>query len=151
MPLDPSFVGRSYPPTSVFEVGREKVREFADAIGDLSPAYRDPAAAQALGHPDTIAPPTFLTGMSLAACRAVTDDPALGLDWSRVVHGDQKFRYTRPARVGDHLEVEVLVDGIKSLAGNDVLNLRAEVRTVDGEPVTTVLTMLVARAVEADA
>ena len=146
MPLDASFIGRVYPPTAVFEVGREKIREFADAIGDPDPVYRDAEAARALGHRDALAPPTFLTGMSLEACRKVTDDPALGLDWSRVVHGDQKFRYHRPAYANDKLEVEVIVDGIKSMAGNDMLNLRAEVRTVDAEPVVTVLTLLVARA-----
>ena len=58
MALDPSFVGRSYPPTRPYEVGREKIREFAAAIGDANPAYTDPAAARALGHPDVIAPPT---------------------------------------------------------------------------------------------
>jgi acyl dehydratase len=146
MPLDPSFVGRRYPPTAVFEVGREKIREFADAIGDPNPVYRDADAARAFGHPDAFAPPTFLTGMSLEACHKVTDDPELGLDWSRVVHGDQKFRYVRPAYAGERLAVEVIVDSIKSLAGNDLLTLRAEVSTVDGEPVTTVLTLLVARA-----
>jgi len=146
MPLDPSFVGRSYPPTAVFEVGREKIREFADAIGDPNPVYRDADAARAFGHRDAFAPPTFLTGMSLEACHKVTDDPELGLDWSRVVHGDQKFRYWRPAYAGERLTVEVIVDSIKSLAGNDLLTLRAEVSTVDGEPVTTVLTLLVARA-----
>jgi len=86
--------------------------------------------------------------MSLEACHKVTDDPDLGLDWSRVVHGDQRFRYHRPAYAGDRLEVEVIVDSIKSIAGNDMLNLRAEVRTVDGEPVVTVLTLLVARAAD---
>lgn len=145
MSLDSSFIGRVYPPTSVFEVGREKIREFADAIGDPDPTFRDPEAARALGHRDAMAPPTFLTGMSLEACRKVTDDPELGLDWSRVVHGDQKFRYHQPVYAGDRLEVEVTVDGIKSMAGNDMLNLRAEVTSVDGEPKVTVLTLLVAR------
>ncbi len=49
--IDPSFVGRTYPPTPVYEVGREKIREFAEAIGDGSAVYRDPAAAVALGYP----------------------------------------------------------------------------------------------------
>ncbi len=57
--LDPAFVGRTYPRPPVYEVGREKIREFADAIRDDNPVYRDPAAAQALGYRDVIAPPTF--------------------------------------------------------------------------------------------
>ena len=52
-------MGRTYPPTAVYEVGREKIREFADAIGDPNPVYRDPAVAQDLGHRDVLAPPTF--------------------------------------------------------------------------------------------
>ena len=59
MALDQSFVGRTYPPTPAYEVGREKIREFADAIGDPNPVYRDPAVAQDLGHRDVLAPPTF--------------------------------------------------------------------------------------------
>jgi acyl dehydratase len=52
VPVDPSFAGRVYPPTEPYQVSREKIREFADAINDPNPAYRDRAAAQALGHPD---------------------------------------------------------------------------------------------------
>ena len=56
MPLDQSFVGRVYPPTAPYQVGREKIREFAHAIGDPNPAYRDPAAARALGYADVDRP-----------------------------------------------------------------------------------------------
>ena len=59
MPVDDSLIGRTYPPSRVYEVSREKIREFADAIGDASPLYRDPEAAKAHGYPDVIAPPTF--------------------------------------------------------------------------------------------
>ena len=93
MALDPRFIGRTYPPATVYEVGREKIREFANAIGDPNPAYRDPDAARALGHPDVIAPPTFAIVMTLAAADQVTHDPELGLDYSRVVHGEQRFVY----------------------------------------------------------
>ena len=91
MALDQSFVGRTYPPTPPYEVGREKIREFAEAIGDANPAYRDPEAARALGHPDVIAPPTFGIVLSMTAGRQVIADPELGLDYSRVVHGEQRF------------------------------------------------------------
>ena len=77
MALDQSFVGRKYPPTEPYEVGREKIREFADAIGDPNPAYRDADAARALGHPDVIAPPTFAIVLSMRAGAQVVADPAL--------------------------------------------------------------------------
>ncbi len=77
MPLDQSFVGRTYPPTSPYEVGREKIREFAEAIGDTNPAYTDPEAARALGHPDVIAPPTFPFALTYRAAAQVVEDPEL--------------------------------------------------------------------------
>jgi acyl dehydratase len=145
VPLDQSFVGRTYPPTPPYEVGREKIREFADAIGDANPAYRDPEAARALGHPDVIAPPTFGIMLSMTAGRQVVADPELGLDYSRVVHGEQRFVITRPIRAGDRLTVTVTVENIRAAAGNDMITTRGDVATVDGEPVFTAYSTLVAR------
>lgn len=146
MPLDTSFIGRTYPPTEPYEVGREKIREFAVAVGDANPAYTDPEAAKALGYPDVIAPPTFPFVITYAAAGQVVEDPELGLDYSRVVHGDQKFTYTRPVRAGDRLAVTISIDAIKSLAGNDVLTVRGEVHDESGEHVVTSFITLVARA-----
>lgn len=148
MALDQSFVGRSYPPTDPYEVGREKIREFADAVGDSNPAYTDPEAARALGHPDVIAPPTFVFAITFKAAGQVIQDPQLGLDYSRVVHGDQKFAYTRPVRAGDRLTVTSTIESIKSLAGNDILDIRGEVHDEAGEHVVTAVTKLVSRAAE---
>ena len=145
MPLDPSFIGRTYPPTPPYEVGREKIREFALALGDSHPAYVDPAAARALGHPDVIAPPTFPIVVTLRAAEQVAFDPELGLDYTRVVHGDQRFVASRPVRAGDRLTVVVTVDNIKSMAGSDILSTRGEVTTVEGEHICTSYSTLVAR------
>jgi acyl dehydratase len=145
VPLDQSFVGRTYPPTPPYEVGREKIREFAEAIGDDNPAYRDPEAARALGHPDVIAPPTFGIVLSMTAGRQVIADPELRLDYSRVVHGEQRFVLSRPIRAGDRLTVTVTVENIRAAAGNDMITTRGDVATVDGEPVFTAYSTLVAR------
>lgn len=145
MPLDQSFIGRTYPPTRPYEVGREKIREFADAIGDDSAQYRDPEAAKAAGHPDVIAPPTFAIVLAMSSQDAIVGDPQLGLDYSRVVHGQQDFTHHRPVRAGDVLVAEVHVDDIKARAGNDFLTVRTEITTVDGERVCTATSMLVAR------
>jgi acyl dehydratase len=145
VPLDQSFVGRSYPPTPPYEVGREKIREFAEAIGDANPAYVDPAVARKLGHPDVIAPPTFGIVLSMTAGRQVIADPELGLDYSRVVHGEQRFVYARPIRAGDRLQVVVTVENIRAAAGNDMITTRGEVTTEDGELVFTAYSTLVAR------
>ncbi|MFI5657486.1 MaoC family dehydratase N-terminal domain-containing protein [Streptomyces sp. NPDC051684] len=148
MALDQSFVGRTYPPTAPYEVGREKIREFAEAVGDANPAYLDRAAAEELGHPDVIAPPTFVFAITFQAAGEVIHDPELGLDYSRVVHGDQKFAYSRPVRAGDRLTVTSTIEGIKSLAGNDIIDVRGEVHDEAGEHVVTAWTKLVSRAAE---
>ena len=145
MPLDQSFVGRTYPLTEPYEVSREKIREFADAIGDPNPAYRDRAAAQALGYPDVIAPPTFAIVMSMRASHQVVRDPALGLDYSKVVHGEQQFLYQRPIRAGDVLRVRTTVESVRAVAGNDLLTTRGEILTADDELVVTALSTIVAR------
>jgi acyl dehydratase len=148
MPLDPSFVGRAYPPTEPYLVGREKIREFAEAIGDPHPAFYDVDTARELGHEDVVAPPTFPVVVTMRASDQVVADPALGLDYSRVVHGDQRFVSERPVRAGDALVARTTVDAIRSVGGNEILSLRAEVATVDGEHVCTAYSTLVARAPE---
>lgn len=145
MPLDPSFIGRSYPPTAPYQVGREKIREFATAIGATDPAYHDPAAAAALGHRDLLAPPTFPIVLTMAASQMIVDDPDLGIDYSRVVHGDQRFRYTRPVVAGDELVCVNTIEEVASRSNLDFLTTRTEVTTVSGEPVVTAWSKLVVR------
>lgn len=145
MPLDASFIGREYLPMPAYEVGREKIREFADAIGDAHPAYRDPEAARALGHRDVIAPPTFAIVIAMPVINQAAFDPELGLDYTKVVHGEQKFAYSRPIYPGDRLVGVLHIDNIRSAAGNDILTVRAEISAEDGEHVFTATGMLVAR------
>jgi acyl dehydratase len=143
-----SLVGRSYPPTRPYEVGREKLREFADAVGDTNPAYRDPEAARALGHPDVIAPPTFAIVLTLNAATAALADPDLGIDYSRVVHGEQRFVHARPIVAGDVLVTTVSIEDVRLAAGNQLVTTRADVRTTDGEHVLTGYSTLVGRREE---
>jgi acyl dehydratase len=148
MSLDQSFVGRSWPPTEPYQVGREKIREFARAIGATDAEYHDPAAARATGYADVVAPPTFPVVITMAASRQIVDDPELGVDYSRVVHGDQKFVYTRPVVAGDTLVCVNSVDEITSRGGHDFLTTRTEVTTETGEPIVTVWSKLVQRGPE---
>ena len=145
MPLDQSFIGRTYPPTAPYEVGREKVREFADAIGATDGIHRDLAEAKARGYADLVAPPTFPVIFTLAAGRQIIDDPALGIDYSRVVHGSQRFKYVRPVHAGDKLTCVCSVEDVVSRGGHDFLTTRTEVSTVHGDPVVTVWSKLVVR------
>lgn len=147
MPLDESFIGRSYPPASTYTVSRAKIAEFADAIGDTSPLSRDPEAARAAGYPDVVAPPTFLTIINLGAIDVIIADPELGLDYGRMVHGDQSFTFSRPVHAGDTLAVTTTVENILTRAGNDFLTIRADIADTDGELVCTGHAQLVVRGI----
>jgi acyl dehydratase len=141
-------VGRSYPPGPPYLVGREKVREFAAAIGERSPLSSDVAAAQAAGHADLVAPPTFGIVFALPACEPAVTDPDVAVDYARVVHADQAFAYVRPIVAGDLLSTSVEITGHKVFAGNVVLTITATVTDADAAPVVTVTTTLVSRAEE---
>jgi acyl dehydratase len=145
MPVDQSFIGRSYPPTAPYEVGREKIREFAEAINDPNPVYRSVEAARALGHRDLVGPPTFAIVVTMEAGRQLTFDPQAGIDYSRVVHGEQRFVHERPIYAGDVLQVVLSVDDIRVAGGNDLISTRAEARTPEGELVVTAYAVIVVR------
>lgn len=151
MPLNRAYVGRSYDAEGRFEVSREHIRRFADAIGDPNPAYRDPAAARAQGHPDVIAPPTFLTtvGLSLRDGNGPLSDSDLGLDYGRVVHGEQRFVHHRSVVPGDVLTARTTVSDIRDAGANELLTLTTEIRTVEGETVCTARNVVVSRGTAA--
>lgn len=148
MALNPEFVGRVYPPGESYVVGREKIREFAAAIGDPNPAFHDVAAARALGYADLVAPPTFPIVLALKAATAAVEDPELGLDYSRVVHGEQRFSYSRPVVAGDELVVTVTIEALRTMAGNDMVTTRGDVATVAGEHVVSATSLLISRGAE---
>lgn len=145
MALDPAFVGRSYPDAAGYIVGRQKVREFAEAVGAGDAVHRDPGAARAAGHPDLLAPPTFAAVVALRSWAVVLDNPDLGLNVDRVVHREQSFTHHRPVHAGDELVATLHVDEIRTLAGTDVLTLRCEIADEAGNPVSTARSTLVAR------
>ncbi|HEY3753175.1 MAG TPA: MaoC family dehydratase N-terminal domain-containing protein [Pseudonocardiaceae bacterium] len=149
MPLDQSFIGRTYPVGQRYEVGVEKIREFADAIGDPNPVYRDVAAAQAAGHPTVIAPPTFTTIINLRIIETIVADPDLGLDWSRVVQGEQSFSYHRPIVAGDSLGVLATIDNVMNRGGHGFMTVRADISDADDQPVAVVAATVVVRGDEA--
>ncbi|GAA0260101.1 MaoC family dehydratase N-terminal domain-containing protein [Actinomadura nitritigenes] len=131
MALNRDFIGRSFPPTEPYEVSRVKIREFADAIGDHNPIYRDREAAKAAGHPDVIAPPTFPIVVSLG--NAGLADPDLNLNYAMVVHGEQRFEYTRPMRAGDVVTCTSTITEIRSIGNNEKMVVETDVKTVEGE------------------
>ncbi|ETK36541.1 FAS1-like dehydratase domain-containing protein [Microbispora sp. ATCC PTA-5024] len=138
MALNVACVGKSYPPSEPYEVGREKIWEFANAIRDPNPVYRDPEAARAHGHPDVIAPPSFPMVISLEAERQVVYDPELGArDQVRFVHREQRFAYRRPIRAGDVLTVTVSIAAIDIIGDNDVITFESRIDAGGDEHVCT--------------
>ncbi len=146
MGLNPGYVGHTYPATAVYVVGREKIREFATAIGATEAIHHDPEAAKASGYLDVVAPATFAIALTAAAVEQMIADPELGLDFSRVVHGEQKFAYARPIQAGDHLVCEATVTDITERAGNGFLTTTTQIKTELGELVVTATQKLVVRA-----
>ncbi|MDL4820878.1 MaoC family dehydratase N-terminal domain-containing protein [Actinomadura opuntiae] len=143
MAINRDFIGRSFPPSEPYEVSRVKIREFADAIGDRNPIYRDREAAKAAGHPDVIAPPTFPIVVSLG--NAALADKDLNLNYAMVVHGEQRFEYTRPMRAGDVVTCTSTVTEIKSIGNNEKMVVETDVKTVEGELICKTYNTIVER------
>jgi acyl dehydratase len=147
MPVDPSATGRVFP-TQAYEVSREKIREFADAIGERNPIHRDTEAAKVLGHGEVIAPPTFAMIPVLRGFDVLMDD--LGIVHARVIHANQRFVHVRPIRAGDQLRTTTTLDTVRSVGGNDLLGIRCEVESSTGERICTATATLLVREVGDD-
>ena len=133
----------------MYLVSREKLREFAEATGASHPAHTDPQAARALGYPDVVAPPTFAVVVAQRAEARYVDDPAAGIDFSRVVHADERFTHHRPIHAGDRLATTLHVDAVTQRAGLSMITTRCEIADADGAPVATVVSTLAVRPEDA--
>ncbi|GAA1585029.1 acyl dehydratase [Mycolicibacterium mucogenicum 261Sha1.1M5] len=147
--VNPDVQGRVYPPTQPYLVGREKVREFARAVFSSSPLHHDPEAARAAGFADVVAPPTFAVTVQEATLAQLLADDEAGVDFSRVVHGDQRFSYTRPIVAGDELTATLTIAAVKQLGGHSMVTASSDVVDAAGEHVVTAISTLVVRGEEA--
>ncbi len=148
MPVNAEFAGRTYPPTAPYSVGRAKIAEFAAAVGSTDPVHTDVGAARAAGHRDVIAPPTFAVLIAQQCDAQLVADPEAGIDFSRVVHGEQRFVHHRPLTAGDEVTATLVVDGIREAGGHAMVTTRSELATVDGEPLCTATSTIVVRGGE---
>lgn len=145
MPLDESYVGRAFvsPP---YHVGREKVREFATAVGEGDPRCHDVTAARAAGYPDLVAPPTFPVVFTMPRIEELLRDPGFGWRFEGTVHGDQKIAFHRPVHAGDELITTVHVESLRTRAGTHMLTLRCTCASAEGEPVCDTEALLLSQA-----
>lgn len=147
MPVNAEFVGRTYPPSPPYPVGAAKIREFAEAVGSSDPVHTDADAARALGYRDVIAPPTFAVLIAMQCDAQLVTDPEAGIDYSRVVHGEQKFVHHRPITAGDDVVGVLHVDAVKAAGGHTMVTTRTEL-TAGGDDVCTAVSTLVIRGGE---
>jgi len=140
--VNPDLVGRDFPPTPPYLVGREKVREFARAVFATDAQHIDPAAAQALGYADVVAPPTFAMVVQDIALQQLLAQPDSGIALERTVHAEQRFRYTRPIVAGDELVAQLKVTGIRPFGKGAMVTSEAEISDVAGTHVVTATSVL---------
>jgi acyl dehydratase len=144
MPLNQSLKGKTYRELT-FEVDRDRVNQFAMAVGEDDPRFTDPEAAKAEGFPEQVAFPTFPTVLQILTSAQVVVDEELGLDYSRVVHGEQAYDWRRPIVVGDRLRVAPRIADIYAKGPNEFLVIEGEIIDAVGEVVCVARTTLLSR------
>jgi acyl dehydratase len=148
MAVNPEIAGREFPSMPPYLVGREKIREFARAVFSENPINHDPDAALAAGYADIVAPPTFPIVVQERTLAQLLAEPDAGIDFTRVVHGDQKFAYSRPIVAGDELTATLTVTSVKSLGGHSMVTSESAIVDAAGKHVVTATSTLVVRGDE---
>ncbi len=142
MSVNPELVGRSFPPTAPYLVGREKVREFSRAVFADDPQHLDPAAARALGYDDVVAPPTFAMVVQDLTLQQLLESPDSGIALERTVHAEQRFHYTRPIVAGDELVAQLRITNLRPFGKGAMITSEAEITDAAGAHVVTATSVL---------
>lgn len=140
--MNSELVGREFPPTPPYLVGREKVREFARAVFADAPLHTDVDAARALGHADVVAPPTFAMVIQDQTLQQLLSEPDSGIVLARTIHAEQRFAYTRPIIAGDELSARLTVTGIRMMSGGAMITSEAAITDSRGANVVTATSVL---------
>ncbi|MEI6845338.1 MAG: MaoC family dehydratase N-terminal domain-containing protein [Actinomycetes bacterium] len=126
--LNPDSVGRTFTGADVVTVTQSEIDAFADVLGESD---------------KSVAPPTFSIRITLAQSQQLLSDPDVGLDWTRLVHGDQKFQIHRPIVAGDQLRCSSTIENYKVAAGNEIVTVRSDLHAGDQLVVSTWSTLVV--------
>jgi acyl dehydratase len=150
VPEDPAahalaMVGHHYRVDDFYEVGREKVREYARAVQDWHPAHHDEDAARGLGYDGLLAPLTFISLVGIIAQSRLFKEIVTGYDPSQILQTDQRLVFHKPIKVGDRLFCDVYLDGFRQMGGSDIITTKNIVTDQNDELVQTTWTTLVAR------
>jgi acyl dehydratase len=148
MAVNADFQGRTYPPSGPYAVDAASLAAFAAAVGTTDPVHTDPEAARAAGYRDVIAPPTFAVSIAQQCDRQFVEDPEAGIDFSRVVHGEQRFVHHRPITAGDEVIGTLTVDSVRAAGGHSMVTTRTELASAAGEALCTATSTIVVRGGE---
>jgi acyl dehydratase len=144
VPLNQELKGKEYQEVS-FTVDRDRVVQFADAIGEENSVFRDPQAVKASGYGEQLAPPTFATVMQILTSGQVVLDQELGLNYALVVHAEQEYEWHRPLQVGDVLSAVPRIADIYAKGPNEFLVIEADIKDAAGATVVLARTTLLSR------
>jgi acyl dehydratase len=133
--IDQKFIGKEYPVTE-YEIGREKMKEYASAINDSNPQYHDREFGKKSRYGDNIAPPLFASVYNLMGCANMFFDPELALNFAMLVHGEQEFEWLKPIKPGDIITTTGKIVDIAEKGNNDVIKYEARSKNQEGELVT---------------
>jgi acyl dehydratase len=111
MPIDTKAAGKEYDPVE-FEIEADRIRQYADAVGEQSDVHRDAEAAKAAGFRDVVAPPMFAVVYSAPAMGPAILDPEVGINFPAMVHGGQEFDWGEPVVAGDTITTKAKVNEI---------------------------------------
>jgi acyl dehydratase len=136
MPVKTEAIGKTYP-SMTYEVGLEKIREYANAVGADNPVHRDRDAAKAAGFRDVVAPPMFAVVFQFPAMFQPATDPDVGMNLAMLVHGGQDFTWEEPICVGDQITTEIAVKEIYEKDGKGFYVFDAVSKNQDGADVVT--------------
>ena len=136
MPVKSDAIGKSYEPTT-YAVGREKIREYAAAVGETNPLHHDVEAARAAGYADVVAPPMFAVVYSAPAVGPPIFDPEIELNFAMMVHGGQEFAWGEPVVAGDEITTTARVKDIREDDGRGYYVFESVSNNQRGEQVCT--------------
>lgn len=149
MAVNPAVEGRTYRMPGTHRVTPEEIGRFARAVGASAAEHFSHESAERAGFADVVATPTFAVTLSQRAEAEFMRDPEAGVDFSRLVHGEEGFVRHAPIVAGDELVAETLVQRIRSAGGHDMVTLETRVSTSAGEPRATTKSVVVIRGEEA--
>jgi acyl dehydratase len=136
MPVSTDAVGKRFT-AATYAVGREKVREYAHAVGETNPLHLDPEAARAAGYADVLAPPMFAVVYCAPAMAPAIFDPEVGMEFARMVHGGQEFVWEAPVVAGDEITTTTELRSITERGGKAFYVFETVSENQDGQVVCT--------------